>query len=90
VQNLQSFATTAIAEAIRRQPSSPARTAFAWSLAVGPALARVTTVELDHRILRVGSNDPRWGREVLRASHTILDRLRQLLGDEAVAQIVIE
>ena len=36
-----------LAEIVRRQPASKERTAFAWQLAVGPALARATTVELD-------------------------------------------
>ena len=90
MQNLQSFAAGVIAETIRRQPASPARTAFAWSVAVGPALSRVTTVELDHRVLRVTTGDPRWGREVRRASQTILERLRLLLGDEAIVEIVVE
>ncbi len=43
---IQRFSSGVIAEIIRRQPSSPARTALAWQLAVGSALARATTVEL--------------------------------------------
>jgi len=74
---------------IRRQPSSPARTTFAWSVAVGPALSRVTTVELCDRILQVSSRDARWAREIDRARTTILDRIRLLLGRDAVSDIVL-
>ena len=35
---VQTIAATVLAEVIRRQPSSPARTSFAWTVAVGPAL----------------------------------------------------
>ena len=38
---------------VRGQPPSPARTSFAWQLAVGPALARVTSVEMDGTTVRV-------------------------------------
>jgi hypothetical protein len=90
VQPFQSFATGVLAEAIRRQPPSPARTAFAWSVAVGPALARVTSVELHDGVVRVSARDPRWGREINRARETILDRLRLLLGPDAATRIVVE
>ena len=43
---LQNFATGVLAEVIQRQPPSPARTTFAWTVAVGPALARSATATL--------------------------------------------
>ena len=87
---VQSFATGVLAEVIRRQPSSPARTAFAWQMAVGPALARTTTVELSNGVLTVRPRDARWGGEIERARDTILARLQHLLGASAVARIRIE
>jgi hypothetical protein len=87
---LQHFATGVLAEVIRRQPSSPARTAFAWQVAVGPALARATTVELSNGVLTVRPRDPRWGSEIERATDTILARLQHLLGASAVARIRVE
>lgn len=81
VQAVNSFASAVVAEIIRRQPASKERTAFAWSLAVGPALARVTTVELRDGMLSVVARDARWAREIERAKETILPRVRHLLGD---------
>jgi predicted nucleic acid-binding Zn ribbon protein len=86
---VQNIATTVLAEIIRRQPASKQRTAFAWSVAVGPALARVTTVELRNNRLIVTARDPRWVRELERARETILPRLQLLLGKDAVKGIFI-
>lgn len=90
MEPVQSCATRVLADAIRRQPSSPARTTFAWSVAVGPALARVTAVTLKDGVLRVNARDARWGREIERARDTILERVRLLLGRDAVTAIVVE
>lgn len=90
MEPLQSFATGVLAETIRRQPPSAARTSFAWSVAVGPALARVTAVILRDGVLRVSPRDARWGREIERARDTILERVRLLLGRDAVTDLVIE
>lgn len=86
---IQSFASGVLAEIVRRQPASKERTAFAWQLAVGPALARVTTVELAEGVLVVRAQDARWIREIRRAADTILLRLQHLLGRDAVATISI-
>jgi predicted nucleic acid-binding Zn ribbon protein len=88
VQSLNSVAPAVLAELIRRQPASKERTAFAWSIAVGPALARATTVELRNGVLTVVSRDARWAKEIERAKGTILVRLNQLLGD-AVSDLCI-
>jgi predicted nucleic acid-binding Zn ribbon protein len=84
---LQSFATKVLADLIRGQPASQERTAFAWQVAVGPALARSTSVELHGAVLTVRARDPRWAQEVVRASEVILQRLQYLLGDPGVVRI---
>jgi predicted nucleic acid-binding Zn ribbon protein len=85
---IQSFSTGVLADIVRRQPPSRGRTRFAWQLAVGPALARVTTVELDDgRVLIVQCSDRRWAREVTRAADVVLVRLQQLLGPDAVRRL---
>ena len=85
---LQNCASRVLAEINRRQPASKGKTSFAWSLAVGPALARVTAVELaPDRVLRVHVRDARWAREVERARDVVLTRLRMLLGDDNVIRI---
>jgi len=84
---LQSLASGVLAEIIRRQPASKEKTSFAWSVAVGPALARATTVDLEDGLLVVRAKDPRWAREVERARETVLARLRQLLGPDALTDL---
>lgn len=86
---VQSIAAGVIAEVIRRQPPSPEKTAFAWSVAVGPALARATTVELRNNNLVVMARDTRWQRELERARDTILARVQLLLGKDAVKGLYI-
>ena len=86
---IQNFASNVLAEIVRRQPASKERTAFAWQLAVGPALARVTSVELSEGVLTVRSTDARWIREIRRASETILARMQHLLGRESVARLAL-
>jgi predicted nucleic acid-binding Zn ribbon protein len=81
---IQQVSTSVLAEILRRQRPSAARTAFAWQLAVGPALARVTTVALNDGVLTVQSSDPRWAREVARSREVVLKRLQALLGADAV------
>ena len=89
MQALQSFAPAVLAEIIRRQPASRERTEFAWSVAVGPALARVTTVELRNHNLIVCARDVQWARELERARDTILPRLHLLLGRDTVKGLYI-
>ena len=89
MQAFQNFAPAVLAEIIRRQPASKARTDFAWSVAVGPALARVTTVELRNHNIIVCARDVQWARELERARDTILPRLQMLLGRETVKGLYI-
>jgi len=84
---IQRFSGSVLADVVRRQPSSPARTTFAWQLAVGPALARVTVVVLEGTTLRVSAADSRWLGEIERARATILPKLQQLLGADHVTKI---
>jgi predicted nucleic acid-binding Zn ribbon protein len=87
VRSIQTFAGGVLAEVVRRQPASPARTTFAWQLAVGPALARMTSVELEGTTLRVNATDARWLKEIERARAVILQKLQHVLGPEAVTKI---
>ena len=59
-----------------------ARTSFAWQLAVGPALARATTITVKDGVLIVRAADERWTREIRRAADVVLKRLQNLLGPE--------
>ncbi len=84
---IQSFSVGVLAEIIRRQPASKERTSFAWQLAVGPALARVTAVELHDGVLTVRSRDPRWLRELERARPAVIEKMQALLGKEQVRRM---
>jgi len=79
---IQDFSTGVLAGILRRQPSSAARTSFAWQLAVGPAVARATTVALVDGMLRVRACDERWEREIERVGGMVLARMQQLLGPD--------
>jgi predicted nucleic acid-binding Zn ribbon protein len=87
VRSIQTFAGGVLAQIVRRQAPSAGRTNFAWQLAVGPALARATSVELEGTVLTVRSPDPRWLKEIDRAKATILPKLQQLLGDNQITKI---
>jgi len=84
---IQSFSSGVLAEVIRRQPASKARTDFAWQVAVGPALARVTTVTLTEGTLTVTARDERWLKEIARARKVILQKMQHLLGANAIRKI---
>jgi predicted nucleic acid-binding Zn ribbon protein len=87
MRSIQTFAGGVLADLVRRQPPSAGRTNFAWQLAVGPALARATSVELEGTVLAVRSTDPRWLKEIDRAKPAILPKLQQLLGDDQITRI---
>ena len=84
---IQSFSSGVLAEVIRRQPASKARTEFAWQLAVGPALARVTAATLTEGTLTVTARDERWLKEIARAKEVILQKMQDLLGADAIRKI---
>ena len=86
---IQSFSTGILAEIIQRQPASKEKTRFAWQLAVGPALARATTVELTAGVLIVRCADRRWAPELTLARDEVLRRLQELLGEKAVVRLTI-
>jgi hypothetical protein len=87
--SIHQFSSGVLAEVIRRQPPSKERTAFAWQIAVGSAVARKTNVELVDRVLKVSARGADWAREVGRATPTILARMQHLLGPESVLQICV-
>jgi hypothetical protein len=62
---------------------------FAWRVAVGPALERVTAVKLVERVLIVETASPQWSQEVMRSSPLILRRLQNLLGASVIEKIEV-
>jgi hypothetical protein len=72
---------------LEKAPLTPEKVAFAWRMAVGPAVDRATTIELQGRVLRVRAKDAAWQREVERSAALIRARLRELLGGDVVRSI---
>lgn len=81
VQHLLSGALGAI---LRKAPLSPEKVAFAWRTAVGPAVDRVTSIELRGSILYVRAADAAWQRELERSAAVVRARLETLLGPDVV------
>jgi hypothetical protein len=80
---------TAVAELMRGAPLSPGKVEFAWSIAVGPSLQRVTAVRLEEGVLVVETASAQWSAEVRRSAPVILARLQKLLGDAAVKRLEV-
>jgi predicted nucleic acid-binding Zn ribbon protein len=89
VRSIQSFSNHVLVELIRQQPASKEKTRFVWQMAVGPALARVTTVDLADGVLTVRCSDARWIPELTRAREVVLGRLQQVLGAEQIRRLTI-
>jgi hypothetical protein len=77
----------ALAAVLRKAPLTPEKVAFAWRTAVGPAVDRVTTIELRGAVLHVRAKDAAWQREVERSAALIRMRLDHLLGAAVVRGI---
>jgi hypothetical protein len=86
---IQAFMPAALSAVLKRAPLTPEKTIFAWRMAVGPALASVTAVELSGTVLHVAARDGTWQREVKRAAPLILARLTSVLG-EAVTRLDVK
>lgn len=72
---------------LAQQPMTPGKLQFAWRAAVGPALARASSVELRGARVVVHMTSPEWAREIERSRPMILARLRLLLGQDAITRI---
>ena len=86
---IQQFSSGVLAEIIRRQPPSPERANFAWQIAVGPAIARTTTIDLVDGVILDPARDAHGARAVERAATTILPRMQHLLGAQAISALKV-
>jgi hypothetical protein len=89
MEPVQSLMSAAVARLVRPAPLSPEKVLFAWRVAVGPAVSRVTRVRLGGLLgtLEVVVDDDRFGDELARSAPLVLSRLQQLLGADEVAAI---
>ena len=77
-----------LADVIRKAPLTDDKVAFAWRLAVGPALDKATTVRLTSSgTLHVSADTPAWLDAVRKSSGLIRSRLAHFLGEDTVRQI---
>ena len=83
------FMPDALAEILRKAPLSDEKIAFAWRSAVGPAVARGTTISFANGVLRVSARDKGWLQEIERSQSLIRARLDGLLGRGVIRAIQI-
>ena len=77
-----------VAEVIRKAPLTDEKVAFAWRLAVGPALGKATTVRLgSNGTLYVKADAPAWNDAIGKSLGLIRSRLAHYLGDDAIQRI---
>jgi hypothetical protein len=72
---------------LQQMPLSSGKVEFAWTAAVGPAVARATAVKLESGVLIVETTSAQWTTEIRRATPVILERLRSLLDDQTIERI---
>jgi len=90
MESIQPLLPGIVARAVRPAPLTPEKVVFAWRLAVGAALARVTRVRLtaDH-VVDVEVDDARWCEEIERSADIVLARLQAALGAENAERLLI-
>ena len=77
-----------VADVIRKAPLTEEKVAFAWRLAVGPAVDKATKVRLgSDGTLYVSAESPAWIDGVRQSVGLIRSRLAHFLGDDAVKRI---
>ena len=74
---------------MRSAPLSPGKVDFAWRMAVGPSLQRVTAVRLEEGVLVVETASAQWSAEVRRSTSVILARLQTFLGEATVTRLEV-
>ena len=77
-----------VAEVVRKAPLTDEKVAFAWRLAVGPALAKNTSVRLGpDGTLYLTADSQAWNDSVRASVGIIRSRLAHYLGDDTVKRI---
>ena len=77
-----------LADVIRKAPLTDEKVAFAWRLAVGPAVDNATTVRLGaNGTLYVKADEQAWNDAIGKSLGMIRSRLAHFLGETAVKRI---
>ncbi len=91
MDSLQTVLPRALVELFRQGPMSQGKLEAAWRVAVGDAIARVSTVRLQpDGSVEVRAADQRWHRELKRSSAIILTKLNTLLGPQAIRTLHVK
>jgi hypothetical protein len=90
MESLQQTAARVLGPLLDSQPLSPGKVSFAWTIAAGPALSRAGSARwTPDGILRIRARSTPWRLELERARPMVAERLKQLLGADAVRRIII-
>ncbi len=77
-----------VAEVIRKAPLCDEKVAFAWRLAVGPAVDKATSIRLaDDGTLYIRGESAAWMDSVRASIGLIRSRLAHYLGENAVKRV---
>jgi hypothetical protein len=77
-----------VAEVVRKAPLTDEKVAFAWRLAVGPAVGKATSVRLaSDGTLYVTADSSAWSDSIRASIGMIRSRLAHYLGENAVKRI---
>ena len=90
MQGLGALHARVLPALLARAPMTPEKLAFVWSQAVGPAIARASSVSLHGATLTVRTPAASWAREVQRSHALILARVQHLLGPGVVTALSVE
>jgi hypothetical protein len=90
MQSVRDTASSVIRSLLQDQPTTAAKVAFAWQVAAGATLGRVTQCSWsEDGTLVVQARDAAWKREIHHARPVIAARLGYLLGPDVVRSIVV-
>lgn len=91
MEHLSTTADAALRRLLDAQPTTPAKVAFAWRIAVGATLDRATEAHWrPDGVLVIRSRGDAWRHEVRQARGTLLARMQDLLGAGVVARLELE
>ena len=77
-----------VAAVVRRAPLTDEKVAFAWRLAVGPAIAKATRVRLgSDGTLYVTADAAAWNDSIRASVGMIRSRLAHYLGEETITRV---
>ena len=77
-----------LADVIRKAPLTDEKVAFAWRLAVGPAVDKATSVRLaSNGTLYVKADAPAWNDAIGKSLGLIRSRLAHFLGETTITSV---